>query len=245
MTRYTLEDGNGAEPLRSFCPDGWEWDLDLGRCVQVDDGDDGTTSDDSFLFISDAVWATPDQNTVEVAYSLENNITSGNGKTLTGTSIVTVDGTEEYRSTRTVSPGEKAPENVRISGLSAGTHEVCIKDDEQTGTGICQDVTVEGVDFDPFAFEVTSCPTPSTRSPGESFTLDVEIQNNNSVSGTVPVVVQGRPPDATGNQDNVTLGSAEATISGNSTSTVSVDVSAPDDTGDWGLIAYTTEASQA
>jgi hypothetical protein len=100
-------------------------------------------------------------------------------------------------------------------------------------------------EFDPSAFEVASCQTPPEVSPGETLTQPVTVMNNNDSAGTVPVVLASRPPGEDGNQNNTILAEQSVTVSGNSTATVDVTYTAPDQTGEWTLLSYTTSASPA
>lgn len=99
--------------------------------------------------------------------------------------------------------------------------------------------------FDPFAFEVVSCPAPSEAVAGEQMTQPVTVENRNEQDGSVPVRLQARPPGVAGNSENVTLAETTAVVPAGSQKTVEMTYTAPSQSGDWTLLATTSEASRA
>lgn len=70
---------------------------------------------------------TPNPGDVTATVTASNNITSGNGETITGNALIVVDGSQEDRLELNLAPGESVTADVEIPGVGGGDHEICIE----------------------------------------------------------------------------------------------------------------------
>jgi len=83
--------------------------------------------DESTLIIGDVSTTSPTPGVVVVEYLAINQITSGDGETITRDVVLTVDGSEVNRQSETVSPSQDTTQSVELTGLTPGsTVEVCV-----------------------------------------------------------------------------------------------------------------------
>lgn len=98
----------------------------------------------------------------------------------------------------------------------------------------CGTLTVQSP-FSNSNVSITSCPNPGTLAPSKTSTLGVTVQNNNSKAATVNIQIM------TGS--GLDIGSATATVSANSSKTVSVQYAAPSSPGSYTLSAKLASVS--
>lgn len=84
---------------------------------------------------------------------------------------------------------------------------------------------------------ITGCPNPGTLAPSKVSTLDVTVSNQNSTAASVNIQIL--------TASGLDIGSATATVSANSSQTVSVSYAAPTSPGSYDLSANVASVSPA
>jgi len=94
------------------------------RCstVQVQD-----VPDSSSINVGDIATSSPGAGVVVVDYMVINQISSGDGQTITRDVVVTADGTEVDRRSVTLSPSQNTTRSIEVSSLTPGNSvEICV-----------------------------------------------------------------------------------------------------------------------
>lgn len=86
-----------------------------------------STPDRSELSINLDALNSPEPNTIVADYTVSNNVTSGNGETLTADFRLTVDGSEVASESHPVGANSTRKGSFNVSGVSPGDHEVCLE----------------------------------------------------------------------------------------------------------------------
>jgi len=92
----------------------------------TDDGS-GSGSDVSQLNLQSVSRSSEVPNEITVNYTVQNQITSGDGESLTATVDIELDGTkvdEDYLGQ--IAPGQTPSGTIVLDGVDAGDHEVCV-----------------------------------------------------------------------------------------------------------------------
>lgn len=90
--------------------------------IQVQDEPDNST-----IIIGDVSTTSPEAGVVVVEYLAVNQITSGDGETITRDIVTTVDGGEVDRRSETISPSQDTTQSIELTGLTpGGTVEICV-----------------------------------------------------------------------------------------------------------------------
>lgn len=92
----------------------------------TDDGS-GESSDVSQLNLQSVDRSSEVPNEITVNYTVQNQITSGDGQSLTATVDIELDGSkveEDYLGQ--IAPGETPSGTVALTGVDSGDHEVCV-----------------------------------------------------------------------------------------------------------------------
>lgn len=85
------------------------------------------TPDTSTTNLNLGSFASPSPNEVVVNYGVSNNVTSGNGESLSPTVVVSIDGTLVNDKTYNLSPGQSVSENLTITDVNAGSRQICVE----------------------------------------------------------------------------------------------------------------------